>query len=257
MESSKTRRDMEKTMFKLRISALLCALTLLLSGCAQTGSGDYSFEEMTETMEYSMAEGHFFFAGKILSAGTNDQMITYYDVEAETNTVYQVQVTEDFFGCMPEEPVTVCIYGTTSNFVARSNLEKGKEYLFDTTLWVQGEEVIFLLPSFYEGMPERAGETLYYTVSGQTALVDGTFSDYKAYLTGLAAEQGYGPERVRAGMIAFLEEAAQKDVAFFEERSFTDLDQTHLTLTAATAAALLEQTKNTAADWTALEGLLK
>ncbi|MBQ8600779.1 MAG: hypothetical protein IJ407_05325 [Clostridia bacterium] len=244
-------------MRNLKLFALLCALVLLVCSCRINEKEGYSFEEMTQTLEAAVAEGHFFFAGKVLSVGTNDRMISYYEMEAETNTVYQVEVTEDFFGCMPKEPITVCIYGTTGNFSSRSNLEKGKEYLFDTTLWVQGEEIIFLLPSFYEGMPERAEEALYYTAGGKTALVNGTYVQYKEHLFSLAEEKGYGPQLVKSSITAFLEQAVKNDAAFFEGLGFTKIDTAHLAATTAKAALLLEQVQNSAADWAALREILK
>ena len=244
-------------MSKKGFLAFLCALALLLSGCVREQKSGYSFEEMTLTLDAAVAEGHLFFAGEVLSAGTNKQMITYYDVEAEENTFYQVKVTEDFFGCMPEEPITVCIYGTAGQFADRSNLEKGKEYLFDTTLWVHGEEAVFLLPTFYEGLPERQGETLYYTVGGKTSLVEKSYEDYKEHLFALAEEKGYGPALVKKGMVSHLEQAVLKDSAYFADLSFQKADESHLAATAATAQNLLEQLKNAAEDGEALRGILK
>lgn len=244
-------------MRKLRFFAWLSVLALLLCGCNTEKDTRYSFEELTLTMDAAVAEGHFFFAGEILSVGTNQTMISYYEMEAEENTFYQVQVTEDFFGCMPEEPITVCIYGTAGNFSNRSNLEKGKEYLFDTTLWVHGEEPVFLLPTFYEGMPERVGETLYYTTGGQPALVDATYADYKDHLFALAEEKGYDPALVQRSMISFLEQAALNDAAHFADLTFERVDAAHLDVTVAAAKTLLEQTKNSAAEWAALKEILK
>lgn len=242
-------------MRKMRCLALFAALMLLLCGCQPEKKGGYPLEELTLTLDAAVAEGHFFFAGEVLAAGTNKETITYYEMEAEENTFYQVKVTEDFFGCLPEEPITVCIYGTAGHFANRSNLEKGKEYLFDTTLWVHGDEAVFLLPTFYEGLPERQGETLYYTAGGQTASVDATYEAYKEHLFALAEEKGYTPALVKSAMAGMLEQANTRDAAKFSE--FERVDQAHLQLTAETAKSLLEQTKNTAAEWAALREILK
>ncbi len=242
-------------MRKIRCGALMIAFMLLLCGCQAEKKEGYPFEEMTLTLDAAVAEGHFFFAGEVLAAGTNKETISYYEMEAEENTFYQVKVTEDFFGCLPEEPITVCIYGTAGHFANRSNLEKGKEYLFDTTLWVHGEEAVFLLPTFYEGLPERQGEALYYTAGGQTALVDADFKDYQAHLFALAEEKGYTPALVKSAMAGMLEQAAARDATKFSE--FERVDQEHLQLTVDTAKILLEQTKNTAAEWAALREILK
>ncbi|MBQ7935759.1 MAG: hypothetical protein IJ333_05365 [Clostridia bacterium] len=236
---------------------VLLAISLLLCGCEKTDSTLYPLEDLTQTMESSLKTGHFFFAGKVTAAGINEQMISYYEEEAENNTFYQVEVTEDFFGCMPEEAITVCIFGTTGNFTSRTNLEEGKEYLFDTTLWVHGEEAVFLLPSFYLGMPQRSGETLYYTEAGQMAAVDGSFTQYKQHLSELAAKTGYTAESVLAAVTAQLETAVEKDAAYFEELSFEEIDTEHLETTTGTAQTLLAEAKETEPSWEAIRGILQ
>lgn len=237
------------------LPALLMILCLLLSGCQKKKEG-VPFEDLVLTMENSLEQGHFFFAGKVLSAGNHSTPISFYDLETETNTVYQVEVTEDYFGCMPEEPITVCIFGTKNNVVGRSLLEKDKTYIFDTTLWVHGEEIIYLLPSFYKGMPEISGESLYYTEYNKRDIVNENYAHYKEYLTKKAEDGSYGPELVLTSMKELLTNAAERDEAYFAQKNFEHLDSAHLVQTVSTAKTVLKELENTAASWAAIKEVL-
>ena len=232
---------------KNKIIALFLAAALLLSGCAAEKESRYSLDEITQTLDAALEDGHFFFCGKVLSAGTSQKMISYYDAESTSNAVYQVQVTEDFFGCMPEDPITVCVFGSSSNFNNRAPLEKGKEYLFDTTLWVQGESLIYLLPTFYESMPQKDGGSLYYQKGGAFAPVKGGYEGYKEHLLAKASTVGYGPNQVWAQMEQMAKSASLKDAAYFQEQKFEQVDGEFLLQTVTAAKALyqrLEQNKN-------------
>ena len=242
---------------KNKLWVLLTAATLLLSGCSAPAETYYALEDVTQTLDAALEDGHFFFAGKVLGAGTTERMISYYDMEADAHTVYQVEVTEDFFGCMPEEPLTVCVYGTKSSFNERINLEKGKEYLFDVTLWVQGEDPIYLLPSFYESMPERDGESLYFTQDEKTAVVKEGYSAYKEHLQERAAAMDYTAQRVWQKMTAHLQDVSARDTSYFEAAEFTDVDAELLKKTADKAEELMIKMVDKTPSWEKIAEVLK
>lgn len=239
-----------------KLFALFAAALLLLSGCAQVKETNYKLDEVTTTLDSALEEGHFFFAGKVLTASTTQKMITYYDVSAEAHSVYQVQVTEDYFECMPEEPITVCVYGTKSNFNERVNLTKGEEYIFDVTLWVQEDQVIYLLPTFYESMPQKDGESLYYTADGKTAVVKGGYSAYRSHLLQRAKDLDYTPKRVLDAMAAMMKDAALRDAAFFKEKDFAKVDETLLKRTTTKASELLKRIEGKAPAWESISRVL-
>lgn len=244
-------------MKKRNLLAGLLALALLLCGCSEEAAGSVELESLLEKTEVSAAEGHVFFTGKVTSAMAEAKMISYYDAESEKSTFYKVEVTDDPFGCLPEQTLTVCVLGNTENFIDRTPLEKGKEYLFDTTLWVQEDQAVLLLPTFYLALPEREGDVLYYTDQAGKAMVKGSYQDYWTRLKELAAGQNYGPETVLAAAKDRLKSAAERDAAYFEGLGFTGLDRAALSATRQTAAALLAQAENAENTWEGIQALLQ
>lgn len=245
------------TKMKRRIIALLAVFLLLLCGCDQKSNGVKPMEELFEKTPVSMEEGHLFFAGKVKAASAIKQTISFYEAEAEKNTFYKVEVTDDPFGCMPDREVTVCILGAADTFNERTLLLEDKEYLFDTSLWVQGDEVVFLLPTFYESLPERDGDALYYTTAAGRSAVDGSYADYSARLSALAKENAYGPEQVLTAAKERFKSAKERDIAYFEKLKFEHLDGDVLTKTNQTAASLLEQADQAEKNWEGIRDLLK
>ncbi len=244
-------------MFK-RIIALLLALGMLLglSACKQE-AGEMGTESLLETAEISMGEGHFFFVGKVLSAVNANRMITYYDAVTEQNTFYQVEITDDLFGCLPQKTLTVCIYGTSEHFSNRKPLEKGKEYFFDVRLWVDEEKAVYLLPTFYDALPEKRGEKLYLT-NHDGAYDLGKAADYREALLKLANRTGYGAKTIMAGMESQLELAVKNsNKAHFEEVKVTGTDEAFLAKVTAVADGLLAKVKNAEKTWKGIKGVLE
>lgn len=223
-------------MKKLNWMALVLALMLLLGGCSKTEDDELKLESLFERTEVAMQEGQLFFSGKVLEKTKQDRAITYYESETAANTFYQVEITEDFFGFLPERTLTVCVMGTEENFGSRTELEKGKEYLFQVNAWAGESELLFLLPTFYEAMPQREGDYLYYTKGNLRYAVDGGYEDYKQMLSELAEQYGYSAKGVGAAIIANLKNAAQKDAAYFEKLEFKTIDSAAVDAVAAFAA---------------------
>ena len=244
-------------MKKRNFIALLTVLLLLFCGCEQNAAGTVTLDEYFEKAEISLEEGHFFFAGKILSAVAESKAISYYDAQTDKSTFFQVEVTEDPFGCMPEGTVTVCVLGNTENFADRVLPKKNKEYLFDTTLWVQQEKAVFLLPTFYDVLPRREGDALYYTDRTGTATVDMGYGEYREKLSALAQNTGYSPALVLKAVKERLKEAVRRDAAYFKELKFSNVDAEALALTNKTAEKLLEQAEHTETTWEGIKGLLQ
>ena len=227
---------------KRRIIALLVALLLLLTGCAQKNTGEKPMEELL---------------GKVTEASAMKKMISFYDVEAEKSTFYQVEVTDDPFGCMPDRTITVCILGAADTFSERIALQKNKEYLFDTSLWVQEDEAVFLLPTFYESLPEREGNMLYFTTVDGRGTVDGSYEEYLARLQTLAAENEYTAQKVLDAAKERLKSAAERDAESFEALKFESVDREALNKTNKKAADLLQKAETAEKTWEGIRGLLK
>ena len=237
--------------------ALLLAAVLLLSGCAKAPDAQVELEDLFERTSASLAEGHLFFAGRVTSALAEPKAITYYDAEAGKNTFYRVEITEDFFGCLPERTLTVCVMGNSENFAQRENLEKGKEYLFDCSVWMEEDQVILLLPTFYQVLPERAEEKLMLTQEEKTYMADGSYSDYKEKLQTLAQENEYSPSLVLQKVKEQLQAASLKDEAYFEELEFEKIDGDLIKATVAGASARLQAAEQAEKSWEGIKELLK
>ncbi|MBQ7095933.1 MAG: hypothetical protein IJN80_05745 [Clostridia bacterium] len=237
------------------IAALLLILFLLCGCSKQEGKGD--FESLFSTAESSFQMGRFFFGGQVLGIKNDQRIISYYDAPMGENTFYSVRVTQDFFGCMPERNITVCILGNSETFPDRVSLEKGKEYLFEAALWMEGEEPIFLLPTFYSSLPELKEEKAYAMEEEQRALC-GSLEDYKSALLERGKEAGYSPATVLSGMKDQLKNAAGRgDASYFKEKGFERVDSAALQETASAAAALLKRAEAAEATWEGIGALIK
>ncbi len=244
-------------MLKRTLAFLLAGILLLGCTACKEPADEKGTESLLETAEVSMNEGHFFFIGKVLSVVNEKKMITFYDAAIEKNTFYRVEITDDLFGCLPERVITVCVYGTGASFKNRKSLEKGKEYFFDTQLWADAQEPVFLLPTFYSGMPERQGEHLLLNEP------EGTFDlgrpdDYREELLALANRVGYGAKTVMTGMKRQLELAIQNsNKAHFDALDVKDTDEAFLAEVTATARRLSEKADAADETWNGIRGVLE
>ena len=239
---------------------LMLCLLLMPSGCSseQVPSNAVTAEYLYERAEASQNGGHFFFAGEVLSVMTDAKQITYYEEQTAKNTFYQVEVTNDLFGCMPDRVITVCVLGTSEHFVDRFPLEEGEEYLFDTTLWVHGGAAVFLLPTFYENLPQISGDSLYYTDDSGKYLLDVDYEAYTVRLTEMAKETGYGAQKVLAAVKERLELAAKdRTVEHFEKAEFEKPDQELIKGVNRDAAALLRKAEKAPESWSGIEEFLR
>jgi len=245
---------------KLRnLLLLLLSAVLLLSGCSseQEVSNEVTAEYLYERANVAQKEGHFFFAGTVLSVATEEKQITYYEEQVEKNTFYQVEITNDLFGCMPDRVITVCILGTSDNFIDRLALEEGEEYFFDTTLWVHEGAAVFLLPTFYENLPQISDDALYYTDKGGKYLLDIDYKTYTGYLTEQAEKNGYTPEAVLAAAKARLELAAtDRTPEHFEKLEFSKPDNALIKGVNRDAAALLKKVNAAKNTWNEIGDVL-
>lgn len=211
-----------------------------------------------ERMSVSLERGSFFFAGEVLSSQTDTKQITFYEEEMPKSTFYRVKVTEDYFGCMPERELTVCVGGSGESFRNRMPLEEGKEYVFEATLWLMDGKAIFLLPSFYDVLPEISDGDLYVTDLSGKYLLEDDYATYCAQMKALAKEVGYGPETVLRAMDMRLELAANdRNVIFFKNQKFTKLDEGAIQAVNRNAAALRERLSATEKTWEGIKELLK
>ncbi|MBR4087089.1 MAG: hypothetical protein IKK30_04445 [Clostridia bacterium] len=236
-------------MRRLNWIAWVLLFAVLLCGCSKSQENVMKLEDLFYRTEVAMEEGQLFFAGKVLSVQKQDLDITYYESETVANTFYEVEVTEDFFGFLPERTLTVCVMGTGEHFISRTEPEKGGEYLFQVKPWAGEEEMLFLLPTFYEALPRREGEYIYYTKGKQRYAVDGGYEDYKQMLLDLADRYSYSAQGVGEAIYSDLQAASKKDAAYFEELDYKTIDRAALDGIAAFAA----ERGNTAAPKTAQE----
>lgn len=217
--------------------AMILAVAMLLCGCSKSEDDVLTLESLFYRTEVAMQEGQLFFAGKVLNVVKQDRAITYYERETIENTFYEVEVTEDFFGFMPERTLTVCVMGTGEHFVSRTELNKGEEYIFQVQAWAGEEEMLFLLPTFYEAMPQKDGEYLYYTKGNSRYAVDGGYEEYKQMLLDLADQYSYTAQGVGESIFSNLQEASKRNAAYFEKLEFKTIDRATLDSIAAFAAA--------------------
>lgn len=224
-------------MKRLNWIAWVLLFAVLLCGCSKAEKDVMKLEDLFYRTEVAMEEGQLFFAGKILSVQKQDRDITYYESETVANTFYEVEVTEDFFGFLPERTLTVCVIGTGEHFTSRTEPEKGGEYLFQVHAWAGEEEMLFLLPTFYEALPQREGEYIYYTKGNQRYAVDGGYEDYRQMLKDLADQYSYSAQGVGEAILTNLQAASKKDAAYFEELEYETIDRAAIDGIAAFAAA--------------------
>lgn len=240
-----------------KLIAFLLVLSLFLCGCKGSDEEAVGLDTLFETTENSLSIGQVFFAGKVLGKAAEARLISYYDAEMGKNTFYSVEITDDLFNCLPERTITVCVLGNEETFPDRTPLSKGKEYYFNTTLWVEGEEIIFLLPTFYTALPERENGLIYATID-EVRHECGSDERYRERLNELVKKTGYGPETVLVGAKeAFQSAAARVDIDYFETLKIPIPDAALLQKTGTTAAALLKQAEKTEATWEEIGGLLK
>lgn len=244
-------------MKKLKFLCAVLAAMLLLTACSKSDPSVLSLDTLFYRTEASLAEGHLFFAGRVVSATQQNRAITYYDSETEANTFYEVEVTEDFFGCLPARTLTVCVMGTDAHFVSRTELRSDTEYLFDVNAWAGEDEMLFLLPTFYEALPQREGEYIYYTKGETRYAVEGDYAAYKQALFAMAEEQGYGPAAAWNAIQANLQSAAKKDAAYFKELKFEAIDKEAIGQVTAFAADRLAQIKTAPKAWAEIQEVLK
>ncbi len=242
---------------KRKIVVWLLVLAVLLTGCGSKETGTKALDRLFEKTPVSMEEGHLFFTGKVTASSAVRRAISYYELETEKNTFYEVEITDDPFGCMPERTVTVGILGNTETFPERIALQKGKEYLFDVTVWVQEEETVFLLPTFYSSLPEREGETLQITEADGLKTIDGSYAAYLDRLKTLAGENSYRPEKILETLKERFRSAVERDAGYFKELEFKKIDGESLKKTNQTASALLAKAEETQKTWEGIRGLLQ
>lgn len=244
-------------MKKHNLLALFCILLLLLCGCSgESGEGKGSMDTLFETTESALERGCFFFAGEVLGVKTDSRLISYYDAQMGENTFYSVRVTKDLYGCMPERNITVCVLGNSETFPDRTTLSKGKEYYFTAELWVEKEETIFLLPTFYKALPELREGGIYSEAEGKSAYC-GSEEEYGGRLDALAETTGYSPAVVLQSIKNQLKNATLRDADYFEELEFEKVDAAALKQTASFAATLLQRAQATKETWEGLGELIK
>ena len=240
-----------------KLLALLLVFSLLLCGCnGKDRAGQAMMEEFLEEAEGAMVGGELFFAGKILGMAAEDRLISYYDAEMGKNTFYSVEVTEDLFGIMPDRTITVCVLGNSETFPDRNLLIKGKEYYFHTYLWVEGEELIFLLPTFYTALPEREGEMIYATYE-DTRYLCGSDEEYRQGLKAAEEKAGYGAAAVWLRAETAFAEAGRKDAKYFENLKMKVKDPVLLKQTQRAAKELAGRLEKIDKTWEGLGGVFE
>ncbi len=243
-------------MKKHNLLALLLAALLLLGGCAAAEKPMES-APLLEQIGGRAAEGNFFFTAKILSAKAERRQISYYDTETEKNTFYKIEITDDFYGVLPDRVMTLCVMGSSENFAQRVNLKKDREYILTAALWMLEEESILLLPTFYHAMPERREDALYYEQEGEEQLLDLGYEAYKDALMRAAEKGGYSAKSLLQRCTERLEDCAARDALYFKKNEFKNIDKDALAATAAAAKERLALAEKAAKTWSGIEGVLK
>ena len=242
-------------MKKTKWMAWLLMGVLLLSGCAEEETETH-MDQVFITTQSALEGGHFFFSGKVLGVSTEERLISYYEAEMGKNTFYSVEVTEDYYQCMPDRNITVCVLGSGETF-RREGLKKDREYIFDTTLWVEGDQTIFLLPTFHSYMPELQNGEVYIPVDGE-AVSCGSYEEYREQFDALAAKAKYCPQTVLDAVKLALQGAAERvDPALFKKMGYKNVDAALLKKTGETAASLLEKAQKIEPTWEEIGELIQ
>lgn len=110
------------------------------------------------------------FVGKVKSVTQKNALITKYNFDITTYTVYTVEVTESIDGYTPLGEITVYCAGTSDEFLTRSGLKKNETYILDSEPWVYGDRIVYLLSVYTVAFPRI-------DIAGQVTLEqeDGTF----------------------------------------------------------------------------------
>ncbi len=169
-----------------RIIGLVLILMLLLTGCSKqhsAGTVTGKDTEVTTRLENAIELQKNVFVGKINAIDTKDAVITKYNLDISTYTVYTVDVIQSLDGYTPLGEIKAYCVGTSEEIVTRIGMKKGDTYIIDAQPWVLGDEVIYLLSVYTVAYPriDIAGMVTLETADGQL-LSSGSLEDYvKSY----------------------------------------------------------------------------
>lgn len=238
---------MEKIQMKNlhKILALLLVAALLLCGCASKKQEEQAkMDSLIEGVEGSFGSGDLLFIGKVLGRAAEDRLITFYDADMGKNTFYSVEITEDLYGYMPDRVITVAVLGNSETFPDRTLLSKGGEYYFRAHPWVEGEDVIFLLPTFYTSLAERE-EGMIYTTIGDVRYQCGSEEDFLKAIKEAEERAEYGLSRVwRCTEESLAAAYGRSTVEQMEELKIAVKDPQTLKKTEERAYQLMQKMKN-------------
>ena len=136
---------------------ILAVLCICLVSCADKTdisnlTGKYEF--LSTKLENTLELQKNVFSAKILSVEEKDALITKYNIDITTYTVFTVEITESFDSVTPLGRATVYWLGGADEFLARVNLVKNETYILDAEPWVYDGGIVYLLPQFNESFPK-------------------------------------------------------------------------------------------------------
>lgn len=140
-----------------RAVAIILCLLLILSGCAKndtkvkiTGTDTKLLTKIESMVELQKNV----FLGTILDVKQQDAVLTKYNVDISTYTVYTVDIKESFDRFTPQKTIKLYWLGTDEQFNTRLLMQKNESYIFDAEPWVYGDEIIYVLSPYTVSYPQ-------------------------------------------------------------------------------------------------------
>lgn len=168
-----------------RIVALLALVLVLLCGCDSekkeqevkvTGDDTTVVSRLENIVELQKC----LFRAKINGVETVDAIISKYNLDLSTYTMYTVDIVESFDGYTPTGTAHVYWAGTTEEFVSRVGLKQNESYILDAEPWVYGDEVVYILYPGTDSYPKLdPADGLTIAISDTEVLSVGTLDTYR------------------------------------------------------------------------------
>lgn len=202
-----------------KLLSLALAVLLFCSGCAGGGQEIIGSDTTVVSRFENAAElQKNIFIGQILSVSTENALITKYNIDITTYTVYEVNITRSINGFTPLGQAKLYCVGTPDEFISRINMKKGEQYIIDAQPWIYGDEIVYLLSVFTDAYPriDTAGMVTL-AKSDTQALSCGSLSEYLSQYDAAAASlterepDFYSPEKTLSRFGVYVEEIYTKN----------------------------------------------
>ena len=209
-------------MMKKKLICLVVIIMLFCTGCTKSGDQKIVGTDtgITTRFENALELQKNVFIGRIESVSTENALITKYNLDITSYTVYVVDITQSIDGYTPLGQAKIYCVGTTEYFLSRINMKKGEQYIIEAQPWVYGDEIIYLLSIYTTAYPriDTAGMVTL-AQNEQEALSCGSLEEYLAeYDKARSAVEAknpdfFAPENILERFGAYVAEIYEKNTA--------------------------------------------